>query len=396
MGNNNGTVYVLPQKTLWLMAIVACVVVANNYYNQPLLGEISHEFSVSEDTANKVATVTIFGYAIGLLMIVPLGDMLKKKKLIIADFVLIIASLLAFAFSPNIKIMMVAGFFIGLSSVVPQMMVPLAAQLSAPDVRSKNIGIVMSGLLIGILGSRVISGFIGNLWGWRSVFYMASGIMIVLWVFVIILLPDVNPTFKGSYRKLMASIIDIVKSRPDLRSAALRGALSLASFQTFWTTLTFHIERPPFSAGSDIAGLLGIVGIGGAVAATYVGRIADKIDKYKILFVATLLMLLAWVFFGFAGFSYIGIILGIFVLDIGLQSIHITNQSIIFTKDVAASNRLNTVYMTCYFLGGSFGAFLGGKAWTMWKWNGVIITGSVFIIILIILLLFRIISMKKN
>ncbi|HCO68916.1 MAG TPA: MFS transporter [Dysgonomonas sp.] len=379
----------LSKSVLWLMAVTACMVVANNYYNQPLLGEICREFNITEDDANKAATITIFGYAMGLFLLVPLGDMFRKKKIIILDFFIIILSLLCFALSPSIEIMLISSFFIGLSSVVPQMMVPLAAQLSSPEERSKNIGIVMTGLLTGILGSRVLSGYIGLYWGWRSVFFLAAGIMLILWVLLFIYLPDVNPTFKGSYKNLIKSIADLIRKRPDLRIASVKGALSLASFQAFWTTLTFHVEQPPFLAQSDTAGLLGIVGIGGALSASFVGSIADKTDKNKLYFIAILLMLAAWIFFGFLGYTYVGLILGIFVLDVGLQSIHITNQSIIFSKDVNATNRLNTVYMTCYFLGGSLGAYAGGRLWAAMGWNGVVISGAVFVLIL---LFFQVIS----
>lgn len=379
----------LSKSVLWLMAVISCFVVANNYYNQPLLGDISREFSISEDDANRVATITLLGYASGLFLLVPLGDMFRKKKLIILDFSLIILSLLCFAFSSNITVMTISGFFIGLSSVIPQMLVPLTAQISSPETRSQNIGIVMGGLLTGILGSRVLAGLIGESLGWRYVFLIAAILMGVLWVLVILFLPDVQPTFKGTYRKLIASIITLFKKRSDLQTAALRGALSLASFQAFWTTLTFYLERPPFSAGSDTAGLLSIVGIGGAIAATFVGRVIDKVNKWNILMMATLLMLLSWIFFSFTSLMYIGLIFGIFILDIGLQSIHITNQSIIFSKDEDATNRINTVYMTCYFTGGSLGAFIGGKAWSLYGWNGVVFTGCFFIGILILQLFLK-------
>lgn len=383
----------LSKKVLLLMTVSACMVVANNYYNQPLLGDISREMNISESEANKIATITILGYAVGLFLLVPLGDMFKKKMLIIADFLLIIVSLLSFAFSSSIEVLLVSGFFIGLSSVVPQMMVPLAAQLSSPENRSKNIGIVMSGLLIGILGSRVVSGYIGVYYGWRMIFYIAAAVMFILWIFIILLLPDVKPTFKGTYKALMESILVLVYKRPDLRIAAIKGALSLASFQAFWTTLTFHVEQPPFSAQSDTAGLLGVVGIGGALSASFVGTIVDKVNKTILYLIAILLMLVAWFFFGFAGYTYIGLVIGIFVLDVGLQSIHITNQSIIFAKDVDATNRLNTVYMTCYFLGGSFGAYIGGLAWSFYGWLGVVLSGAIFVIVL---LLFQLLSLKRR
>lgn len=375
---------ILTKSVLWLMTVAACLVVANNYYNQPLLGDIAREFGVSESAANRVATATLLGYAGGLFLLVPLGDMFHKKRLIVGDFIVIIISLLCFAFSPNITLMAISGFFIGLSSVVPQMFVPLAAQLSNPKERSKNVGIVMSGLLVGILGSRVFSGLVGDILGWREVYYIAAGTMTVLWILIIFFLPDIKPTFWGTYKGLMKSMFVLVKKRKDLRIAALRGALSLASFQAFWTTLTFYLEKPPFSAGSNVAGLLGIVGIGGAIAASYVGRIADHVNKNHIITCSTLLMIAAWIFFGLPAMGYVGLIIGIFILDVGLQSIHVTNQSIIFSRDEDATNRLNTVYMTCYFVGGSIGAYIGGLAWTHSAWSGVTLIGIAFVVVLLL------------
>lgn len=376
----------LTTSLLWLMTIGACLVVANNYYNQPLLGDIAREFAMSESVANRVATITIFGYAMGLMLLVPLGDKFDKKLLIGIDFIFIIGSLVAFGLSTSITMLMVSGFVIGFSSVVPQMFVPLVAQLSDTENRNKNIGIVMGGLLIGILGSRTVSGILNQyLESWRNVYFIAAGAMFVLWLFILILLPRITPTFFGKYKELWMSILTLIKERPDLRIAALRGGLSLASFQAFWTTLTFFLERPPYSVGSDIAGLLGLVGIGGALSASYVGKIAGKVSNSTLILISTLLMIGAWLLFGFWGFSYVGLILGIFILDVGLQSLHVTNQTIIFSKNPEATNRLNTVYMTSYFVSGSLGAFIGGRAWESFGWNGVVATGLFFVVVLLVI-----------
>lgn len=384
----------LTRSLLWLMTIGACLVVANNYYNQPLLGDIARDFNISEAEANRVATVTIFGYAMGLLLLVPLGDKFDKKILIGIDFIFIIASLILFGLSTSLTMLMLSGFIIGFSSVVPQMFVPLVAQLSDEKDRNKNIGIVMSGLLIGILGSRTLSGVLNQyLDTWREVYFVAAVLMLVLWIFILILLPSISPTFFGKYKELWQSIIVLIKQRPDLRMAAVRGGLSLASFQAFWTTLTFFLERPPYSAGSDVAGLLGLVGIGGALSASYVGKIAGRVSNNTLIIVSTLLMIFAWIFFGVWGASYVGLIIGIFILDIGLQSLHVTNQTIIFSKNPEATNRLNTVYMTSYFVCGSVGAFLGGKAWESFGWNGVVLTGISFVIILLAI---HFLSVKYN
>ncbi|MDR3057466.1 MAG: MFS transporter, partial [Prevotella sp.] len=273
----------LSKGTLWLMAIGAGLVVANNYYNQPLLGMIAKEFGETEAATSKVAMFTQVGYAAGLLLIIPLGDMYRRKRIILIDFAFILLSLLVFALSKSLLVMIVASFFIGLTSVVPQVFVPIAAQLSPPEEKGKNVGIVMSGLLIGILASRVFSGIVGEYLGWRNVFFIAAGFMVVLAILIGWLLPDMKPTFDGKYRQLMRSIIRYAKDIPSLQLASLRGALGFASFSVFWTTLTFKLEQAPFFQGSDVAGSLGLFGIAGALAASLVGYVSGKINKNKLI-----------------------------------------------------------------------------------------------------------------
>lgn len=380
LSNNENKQY-LAKSTLWLMAVGAGLVVANNYYNQPLLGMIAKEFGESEAAVSRVAMFTQIGYAAGLLLIIPLGDMFKRKKIVLTDFIFIILSLLIFAFSKSLSVMIAASFFIGLTSVVPQIFVPIAAQLSAPEEKGRNVGIVMSGLLIGILASRVFSGLLGEYLGWREVFYIAAGMMVVLGVLIAWLLPDMQPTFKGTYSQLMGSIFRYTKEIPTLRLASLRGALGFGSFSIFWTTLTFRLEQAPFFQGSDVAGSLGLVGIVGALAASVTGSVSGKVNKNKIILIACLLMLLSWGIFGFSGNTYIGLIAGIILLDMGLQGMHVTNQTIVFSTHPEASNRLNTVYMVSYFIGGSLGTFLGGIAWQYYGWNGVVGVGGLLVLL---------------
>lgn len=371
----------LSKATLWLMTIGAGLVVANNYYNQPLLGMIAKEFDASEAATSKVAMLTQMGYAAGLLFLIPLGDMFRRKRIILIDFIFIILSLLVVAMSQSLIVMIVASFFIGFTSVVPQIFVPIAAQLSHPDRKGKNVGIVMSGLLVGILASRVFSGLVGDYLGWRAVFFIAAGFMVVMALFIIRLLPEMQPTFEGSYRQLMSSIGKYAKSIPSLRLAAVRGGLGFGSFSVFWTTLTFHLEQAPFFAGSDIAGSLGLFGIAGALAASYVGGLAGKINRNIIIVVAIILMILSWVFFGVLGSSYIGLIIGILILDMGLQAMHVTNQTIVFSSHPEAANRLNTVYMVSYFVGGSIGTLIAGRVWETHGWTGVVWAGTVIVIL---------------
>lgn len=360
------------------MTVGAGLVVANNYYCLPLLGMISRELGQTEEATSRIPMLTQMGYACGLLLLIPLGDMFHRKRVILIDFIFIIISLLIFVTAQSLGIMLVASFFIGFTSVVPQIFVPFAAELSHPEDKDQNVGIVMSGLLIGILGSRVVSGLVGEYMGWHSMYYMAVGMMFTLAIMVAVNIPDIVPTFKGSYKQLMKSMIYYARTTPLLRLAAFRGAMGLASFSVFWTVLTFHIERAPFFQGSDVAGLLGIFGIGGALAASRVGAISKHISKNTLITIGSSLIVISWVIFGIWGASYAGLIVGIILLDMGLQSMHVTNQTIALATHPEASNRMNTIYMVSYFIGGSFGTYIGGWVWGINGWKAAVIAGIIF------------------
>ncbi|ALI99834.1 MFS transporter [Rufibacter tibetensis] len=375
----------LTKLNLWVMTIATGMVVANLYYNQPLLGRISETFGVTEASAGSLAMLTQIGYAVGMLFIIPLGDMLRRKRLIMVDFAAIIIALLLAAFSVNIQMLMAASFLIGATSVVPQLLIPMAAHLAKPETRGRTVGFVMSGLLIGILLSRTVSGFVGAHLGWRAMFYIASGMMLVLWGALYFLLPEVPSDFKGNYKSLMKSLVHLVRDQPMLRLVAFRGALCYATFGAFWTTLVFLLEEPPFNAGSDVAGLFGLVGAGGALAAGYMGKLNDRGNAFSITTFSIALIVFSYVVFGFSGSSIIGLVIGVILLDLGVQATHISNQAFIFSLIPEARNRLNTVYMVTYFVGGASGTFIASQAWHLWKWNGVVAVGLVFSILALVL-----------
>jgi predicted MFS family arabinose efflux permease len=366
---------VLTKPLLWLITLTTGIVVGNNYYNQPLLGLMAKDFHVSEAAISMIAMLTQIGFATGLLFIVPLGDMIKRKKLILSIFLLIIASLLAMVFAPSLELLYIASFMVGFSSVVPQMLVPLTAELATPEKRNSSIGMVMSGLLLGILLSRVAAGFIGDIWGWQAIYYIAIALMVLFMLLLAFALPDVNPTFQGSYLQLMHSLIHLTKTQPVLRLSALRGALGFAGFSAFWITLVFHLQEAPFHAGSAVAGSFGLIGAVGALAAALVGRISTRVSTYTVILGSIFILLLSWIVFYIGGNSYIGLIAGVILIDLGLQSMHISNQSAFFALNLGATNRLNTVYMFSYFAGGSLGSYLASLAWKYFQWNGVVFTG---------------------
>ena len=362
----------LPASILWTLAIVAGISVANLYYNQPLLNMIRHDLGVSEFKTNLIAMVTQIGYALGLLFIIPLGDLYQRKKIIVTNFAILIVSLLTIALAPNIHIILIASFLTGICSVIPQIFVPIASQFSKPENKVRNVGIVISGLLTGILASRVISGFIGEVFGWREMYHIAAALMLICGIVVMKVLPDIRPTFKGKYSDLMKSLFLLLKEYPLLRIYSIRAALAFGSFLAMWSCLAFKMGQAPFYAGSNVIGMLGLCGIAGALSASVVGKYVRRVGVRRFNFIGCGLILFAW-FLLFAGENtYFGIVAGIIIIDIGMQCIQLSNQASIFELCPGASNRVNTIFMTTYFVGGSMGTFLAGSAWQAFGWHGVI------------------------
>ncbi|REC44504.1 MFS transporter [Chryseobacterium sp. 5_R23647] len=371
----NSTQSGISKTVIWSMSIISGLVVANNYYNQPLLGLIAKDFSVSESAAGKISVLTQLGYAFGLLLIVPLGDKFLRKKLILIDLVLVFGALLWMTFATELWMLYAASLLIGTTSVIPQLFVPIAAELSSEKDKAANIGLVVSGLLLGILLSRFVGGIVGELWGWRSMFGIAAGLMLLVWVFVYKMLPEVHPNFKGTYFELMNSVLQLAKTQPVLQLASFRGAMAFGSMCALFTTLVFHMERPPFEVGASVVGSFGLAGAVGALAAAKVGSLQNRMSINRIILYALLILIGSWGFTYFAGNTYWGLIIGVILIDLGVQSSHIMNQTNYFSLKTNAVNRLNTVYMVSYFIGGSLGTFFASLAWQYAQWEGVCFVG---------------------
>ncbi|WP_224751217.1 MFS transporter [Mucilaginibacter pankratovii] len=366
----------LTTTTLWVMTLTTGLVVANLYYNQPLLNDMAETFHVSNGKVGQVSMLTQIGYAVGILFVIPMADMVKRKRLMLIEFAFIVLALLLTALAPNIHILLLSGFLLGAASIMGMLLVPMAAHLADPAERGKKIGFIMSGLLIGILLSRTLSGFVGAHFGWRSMYFIAAGIMIILWLLIYLLLPEVEPDYKGNYRQLMRSLVDLVKNEPKLRLAALRGALCFACFSAFWTSLVFMLKQN-FNEGSDVAGAFGLAGAFGAIAAGLMGRLSDKMDAYKLSTITLALVLVSFIIFWFSAYSIVGLIIGVIIMDMGVQATHISNQAIIFSLDPAARNRINTVYMVTYFTGGATGTYLATLVWGAYNWPGICAIGII-------------------
>jgi predicted MFS family arabinose efflux permease len=371
----------LDAALVWLMALTCGLVVANIYYNQPLLVAIGHTFHISDSRASLVATATQVGYTLGMVLVVPLGDMLERKNLILWMLGAAALCLGGAALAPTFGLLAVASVLIGICSSVPQLLLPMAATLAPEADRGRIVGRVMSGLLIGILLSRTISGYAGAHLGWRTVFAGAGGLMLALAALLAWRLPRSRPAFAGGYAELMQSLLTLTRELPDLRRSALVGGAIFASFSVFWTSLTFYLASPVYHYGSDVAGFFGLVGALGALAAPLAGKMADTRGSRYALTLSILLSLAAYVLLGVGGGYLVGLVLGIILLDVGVQSAHISNQTLVFSLRPEARSRLNTVYMTGYFTGGSVGSVVGGVAWMHYGWPGVCAVGSVFVLL---------------
>ena len=365
----------LPASLLWTLAIIAGISVANLYYNQPLLNRISRDLQTSEFTANLIAMITQIGYAIGLLFIIPLGDLFKRKTIILINFTVLVVSLLTIALTPYIYLILFASLLTGICSVMPQIFIPIAAQFSTPETKGKNVGMIVSGLLTGILASRVVSGIIGEYLGWRFIFFVAAGMMVICVIIIMRVLPDIPCNFKGRYSDLMKSLFSLVMEYPQLRISSLRAGIAFGSFLALWTSLAFKMEQAPFFAGNNIVGLLGLCGIAGALTASYIGNYVQVLGVKRLNYIGCGLIFAAWFSLYSGQNSYVGIITGIFIIDIGMQCIQLSNQATIFSLNPKAANRINTIFMTTYFIGGSIGTLLAGTFWHWFGWQGVVGTG---------------------
>ena len=370
-----GTGY-LSRGHIVIMAICTGLIVANIYYNQPLLVLISKSFAIDPSKGGRIAFLTQAGYALGLLFFVPLGDKVERRGQIVWMAAFAVAALVLAALSPSLLCLEIASVLIGATSVIPQLILPLAAHLSDPSRTGKVIGSIMSGLLIGILLSRTLSGFIGAWLGWRGMFGVAAVISLLLLVTMRITFPVSRPGFTGSYVSLMRSLLTLVKEQPLLREAAAINALAFATFGLFWTTMVLHLSGPPFHYNSDLIGLFGLAAAAGALAAPLVGGSADKRNPRIPIGYGLGLLLLSFVLLYVWADTVIGMIAGIVLLDLAMQGIHVSNQSRVYAMIPAARNRLNTVYMTVSFIGTSLGSAVGLFAWERGNWAGVCLTGA--------------------
>lgn len=362
----------LSPATKWALAVGCAVSVGNLYYLQPLLADVARDFRIPQGEAGLTVTLGQVGYALGMLLVVPLGDVCERKGLVLASLAASCLAVLATALAPTFATLCAASFALGLATCTPQLLVPFTAHLARPEERGRAVGFVMAGLLLGILLARTIGGLLGELVGWRTVYLLALGATVMLMLAMRALLPSSPPEGKLSYARLLHSLGSLVREESVLRESAAYGATIFASFSAFWTTLSFYMKGLGYESGS--VGLFGLIGAAGALAAPVAGRLADRDGPRKTIVVGILSVLAAFAIMTQGSLLALG--LGVLLMDVGVQASHISSQSRIYARRPEARNRMNTVYMTTYFVGGSVGSALGAWAWTAFGWSGVCAVGA--------------------
>ena len=365
----------ISSRMVFLFAAACGISAANLYYAQPVLVNIARSFHTTPGTASLLVTCAQVGYALGLALLVPLGDLLPRRKLIPGVLTMTAAALGVAAAAPGLAPLAAVTVVFGLGSVAAQMIVPLAASLAPEERRGHVVGMVMSGLLLGILLARTASGLIANATSWRATYVIAAAVTLVLAALLWRAVPEESARTKLSYAAMLGSTVRLMRDEPVLRRRSLLGGLNFAAFSVFWTTITFHLAAAPFHYSAGTIGLFGLVGAAGALVANLAGRWADR-DLHQLttaIFVGCLLASFAmfWIWPN----DLAPLIIAIVVFDIGIQGAQITNQAVIYRLHPDLRSRINAGYMVSYFIGGALGSALGGVVYSNAGWTGVCALG---------------------
>lgn len=357
------------------MAVACGVAVATLYYNQPLLGLLQRDFPGRAATVGFVPTATQLGYAAGIFLLVPLGDVVERRTLILAQLGMLALALLATVLAPSAGTLVAASVLLGVTATAAQVLIPFAAELADPARRGATVGTLMSGLLCGILFGRALAGFVGQHFGWRAMFGVAIGLVLLTGGLMAAVLPRGAPKARVPYPALLGSLFALVRDEPRLRLATAIQTAMFGAFSVFWTTLALRLEQPPYRVGADVAGLFGLLGGFGILAAPLVGGVADRRGPSVAIGLGTAVTLGCWLLLA-ASSSWATVVAAVVALDVGVQCCMISNQHVIFALRPEARNRINTVFVCGLFLGGAAGSAGSILCWRAGGWPAVCLFGG--------------------
>lgn len=366
------------RRLVLIMTVATGAVIANLYYAQPLEESLSRALHASSGTIGAILTLIQIGYAAGLATLVPLGDLMERRRLLGVMLGVAVLGLAAMAFAPSAVVFGSAAVLVGLTSVAAQVIVPFAAHLAGEGRQGSVVGTVMSGLLIGILLSRTVSGLIASVAGWQAVFGFGAVVTAAMAVLLWRELPKLEPTTRLRYPALLGSVARLVREEPVLRWRILYGALTFSSFSVFWASAGFLLARAPYHFNDAEIGAFALLGALGALAARFAGRLADRGLARRATGGFVFVMAASYALIGIGAHSIVALGIGVALMDLGCQGTHISNQSMIFPLRPDARSRLNTAYMTCYFVAGAVGSALSATAYATFGWTGVSIVGAAF------------------
>lgn len=363
-----------------LFAFVGGVGVGNLYWAQPLLGIIAAELGVGPGTAGLLVTLSQVGYALGVFFVVPLGDTMQRKRLVPAIMICCSLSLAGCALAPDFALLLSTLALVGFTNVAGQMLLPLAGDLATDEQRARVLGTVASGLLSGILLSRLVSGMVADVLGWRMIYVLASGTILVLAVIMWFAIPVLKPRERLSYGRLLHSVLQVAFRHRQARVIPLFGASLMCVFTAFWTGLTLLLSAPPFAFQPSHVGLVSLLGLLGIIGARFTGRVYDRGRAVPAIGIGLLVALVAIACAGFGGASIIAVLIAVSLLSVGTQSVLVLLQTMMVSIDPAARSRLNTVHIVSNFIGGALGSTLTALLWQVGQWTAVMACSALVII----------------
>lgn len=362
---------------VFLMAFAIGVTIASNYYAQPLLHSITHDLHIAVEHAGSIIMTAQLSYAVGLLFITPLGDMIERKRLILILMLLSTCGLVISASSQNLWMLIVGTAMTGLFSTVAQVLIPFAATLAKPEHRGKIVGTLMSGMLLGILLGRTFAGAISTIADWHYVYWIATGIMLIVTFLLWLSLPRYCNHISINYLQLLLSIGSLYRQEPVLKIRSLLAITSFALFSLLWTPLAFLLTDAPYHYSDFIIGLFGLAGAAGALGSPIVGKLSDKGKGKTATTIGLALLLASWLPLSLAQYSIIALILGVILLDFAVQVTHVSNMSAIYQIRPEARSRINTGYMVSYFTGGMLGSVGSTYLFSHYGWIAIVIAGTI-------------------